>query len=50
MNKTALKFGNVIAVGDFNIDVNASGPGKDKLDELYNLFDLANLRGHILYK
>ena len=30
-------------MGDFNIDVNASGPGKDKLDEFCNLFDLTNL-------
>ena len=28
---------------DFNIDVNASEPGKDKLDEFWNLFDLTNL-------
>ena len=30
-------------MGDFNIDVNASGPGKDKLDEFCNHFVLTNL-------
>ena len=30
-------------MGDFNIDVNASGPGKDKLDKFCNPFDLTNL-------
>ena len=31
-------------MGDLNIDVNASAsPGKDKLDEFCNLFDLTNL-------
>ena len=43
LNKAALKFENFIVMGDFNIDVNASGPGKDKLDEFCNLFDLTNL-------
>ena len=43
LNKAALKFENFIVMGDFNIDVNASGPGKDKLDKFCNPFDLANL-------
>ena len=43
LNKAALKFENFIVMGDFNIDVNASGPGKDKLDEFCNLLDLTNL-------
>ena len=44
MNKAALKFENFIVMGDLNIDVNASAsPGKDKLDEFCNLFDLTNL-------
>ena len=30
-------------MGDFDIDVNDSGSGKDKLDEFCNLFDLTNL-------
>ena len=30
-------------MGDFSIDVNASEPGKDKLDEFCNLFYLTNL-------
>ena len=43
LNRAALKFENFIVMGDFNIDVNASGPRKDNLDEFYNLFDLTNL-------
>ena len=43
LNKAALKFENFLVMGDFNIDANASGPGKDKLDEFCNLFDLTNL-------
>ena len=43
LNKAALRFKNFIVMGDFNIDVNASGPGKVKLDEFCNLFDLTNL-------
>ena len=43
LNKAALKFENFIVMGDFNIDVNASGPGKDKLDEFCNHFVLTNL-------
>ena len=43
LNKAALKFENFIVMGDFNIDVNASGPGKDKLDKFSNLFDSTNL-------
>ena len=43
LNKAALKFENFIVMGDFNIDVNASGPEKNKLDEFCNLFDLTNL-------
>ena len=43
LNKAALKFKHSIVMGDFNIDVNASGPGKNKLDEFCNLFDLTNL-------
>ena len=44
LNKAALKFENFIVMGDLNIDVNASAsPGKDKLDEFCNLFDLTNL-------
>ena len=43
LNKAALKFENFIVMGDFNIDVNASGPGKNKLHEFCNLFDLTNL-------
>ena len=43
LNKAALKFENFIVMGDFNIDVNVSGPGKDKPDKLCNLFDLTNL-------
>ena len=43
LNKAALKFENFILMDDFNIDVNASGPGKDKLDKFCNPFDLANL-------
>ena len=30
-------------MGDFDIDVNGFGSGKDKLDEFCNLFDLTNL-------
>ena len=30
-------------MADFNIDVNASGPGKEKLDEFCNFLDLTNL-------
>ena len=43
LNKSAINFENFIVRGDFNIDLNASGCGKDKLDEFYNLFDLTNL-------
>ena len=43
LNKAALKFEKFLVMGDFNIDANASGPGKDKLDEFWNLFDLTNL-------
>ena len=43
LNRAALKFENFIVMGDFNIDVNASGPRKDNLDEFCNLFDLTNL-------
>ena len=43
LNKAALKFKHSIVMGDFNIDVNASGPGKNKLDEFCNFFDLTNL-------
>ena len=43
LNKSAINFENFIVRGDFNIDLNASGRGKDKLDEFYNLFDLTNL-------
>ena len=43
LKKAALKFENFVVMGDFNIDVNASVPGKDKLDEFCNLFDLTNL-------
>ena len=43
LNKAALKFKHSIVMGDFNIDVNASGSGKNKLDEFCNLFDLTNL-------
>ena len=49
LNKAALKFENFIVMGDFNIDVNASGPGKDKLDEFCNLFDLTNLVKEVTY-
>ena len=42
-NKAALKFKHSIVMGDFNINVNASGPGKNRLDEFCNLFDLTNL-------
>ena len=41
LNRAPLKFKNFIVMGDYN--VNASGPGKDKLDEFSNLFDLTNL-------
>ena len=30
-------------MGEFNIDLNSSGPGKKKLDKMSNLFDLTNL-------
>ena len=40
LNKAALKFEKFIVMCDFNIDVR---PGKDKLDEFCNLFDLINL-------
>ena len=43
VNKAALKFENFIVMGDFNIGVNASGPGKDKLDDFCNIFDLSKL-------
>ena len=43
LNKAALKFESFIVMGELNIDVNASGPRKDKLDEFCNLFDLTNL-------
>ena len=43
LNKAALKFEKFIVMCDFNIDVNTSRPGKDKLDEFCNLFDLTNL-------
>ena len=43
LNKAALRFENFIVMGDFDIDVNASGPGKVKLDEFCNLFDSTNL-------
>ena len=36
-------------MGDFNIDANASGPGKDKLDGFCNIFDLTNLVREITY-
>ena len=39
LNKAALKFENFIVMGDFNIDGNGSGPGKDKQDEFCNIFD-----------
>ena len=42
LNKVALRFENFIVMGDFNIDINASGPGKDKLDGFCNLFYLFN--------
>ena len=37
LDKAGLKFENFIVMGDFNIDVNASGPRKDKLDDFTNL-------------
>ena len=43
LNKAALKFESFIVMGGLNIDVNASGPRKDKLDEFFNFFDLTNL-------
>ena len=43
LNKAALKFESFIVMGELNIDVNASGPRKDKLDEFCNFFDLTNL-------
>ena len=39
LNKAALKFENFIVMGDFNMDANAPGPGKDKLDKFCNLFE-----------
>ena len=39
----ALKFENFVVMGNFKINVNAYGPGKDKLDEFCNLFNLTNL-------
>ena len=43
LNKTAVKLENFTVMCDFNIDVNASGSEKDKLDEFCCLFDLTNL-------
>ena len=43
LNKAALKSENFIVMGEFNIDVNAPGSGKDKLDEFCNFFDLTYL-------
>ena len=40
LNKVALRFENFIVKGDFNFDINTSGPGKNKLDEFCNLFYL----------
>ena len=39
LNKAALKFETFIVMGDFNMDANAPGPGKDKLDKFCNLFE-----------
>ena len=39
----ALNFEKFIVIGDFKINVNASGSGKDNLDEFCNLFDLTYL-------
>ena len=37
LSKAALNCENFIIMGDFSIDLNFSGPGKDKLDELCNM-------------
>ena len=43
LSKASTKYENFMIMGDFNIDINISGIGKEKLDEFKNLFDLTNL-------
>ena len=42
-NKATSKFENFTVMFDFNIDVNSSGLGTDKLDKVRNLFDMTKL-------
>ena len=49
LNKAAVKFENFIVMDDFNINVSASDPGKDKLDEFCNR-NLLGKRGYMWYK
>ena len=37
LRKAASNFENFIIMGDVSVDLNFSGPGKDKLDELCNM-------------
>ena len=41
--KALCKHENLIAMGDFNIDIKSSNSDKDKLDNFCDLFKLANL-------
>ena len=42
-NKAIVKYQNIIAMGDFNIDLKIKGFGFNKLDQFCNLFNLTNL-------
>ena len=42
-NKAIVKYQNIIAMGDFNIDLKIKGFGFNKLDQFWDLFNLTNL-------
>ena len=43
LSKAAMKYENIIIMGDFNIDIKNKGLGYGKLDTFYDLFNLTNL-------
>ena len=43
LSKAAVKYENIIIMGDFNIDIKNKGLGYGKLDTFYDLFNLTNL-------
>ena len=43
LSKAAIKYENIIIIGDFNVDIKNKGLGHRKLDTFCDLFNLINL-------